>query len=139
GPANLGAHAVAWDFVQTSGWKGVSDLGSPDVVASGATAELSGVLGLDTYLEGDGFYYLTERSGGNTDPGYALYGSTTAYLGPTTWQLEGKRYKNTEHMNTVTGTDSYRIAVPPTLEYERVITEDSGAAVASNDIVGGRL
>jgi hypothetical protein len=141
GPANIGAHVVTYEFVHAPGFKGFSEYGTPDAVVGGADVELLGVGGLDWYVEGDGFYYpTTDLSGGEPpDPGYGIYASVAAYLGPTTWLLEGKRYNNTDRMNTVVAGELYRVSVPPTLEYERVITEDSSAAVASNDIWGTRL
>jgi hypothetical protein len=77
--------------------------------------------------------------GADPTPGYAAYGSTVAYLGSTTWLLEGKRYRNSERLNSAVGAELYKVAVGPTLEYERVITEDSAAAASSNNITGGRL
>ena len=61
------------------------------------------------------------------------------YLGPTTWQLEGKRYKNAERVNTPVAGELYEVAVGPTLEYERAITEDSSATLNSQDVWGSRL
>jgi hypothetical protein len=141
GPASIGAHAVAYDFVQTPGAAGLAEYGTPDAVIGGANVELLGVGGLDWYVEGNAFGYpTTDLTGGvRGAPGYGLYASVAAYLGPTTWLLEGKRYTNTDRMNTLVAGELYRVSVPPTLEYERVITEDSSAAVASNDIWGTRL
>ena len=40
------------------------------------------------------------------------------------------------HHNAI---DIWEWSTPPSLEYERMITEDASAAVNSNDIVGGRV
>jgi hypothetical protein len=93
----------------------------------------------EIYLEGDGFFYgdsLKESTG--IAQGYAAYGSATVFPGTTTFLLEAKRYLNTEQLNLATGSYSYELAAGPSLEYERVITEDSSAAVNSNDIWGAR-
>jgi hypothetical protein len=71
--------------------------------------------------------------------GFGLYASASTYIGNLTVTLEGKHYLNTERLNTYAGIDNYEFASGPTLEYERVITEDSAAAVNSNDITGGRV
>jgi hypothetical protein len=143
GPANLGVHGVAYDFVSDAGLQAAFDElgGTPDAIVGGATVELIGVGGLDWYVEGDAFGYPTSTlfGGAETQPGFALYASSTAYVGSTTWQLEGKRYSQSERVNAVVGSEAYRVSVGPTLEYERVITEDSAAAVGSNDISGARL
>ena len=154
GPANLGAHGVVYNFVSGEGWEeGFTGFSStPDAVVGGTTAELMGVGGLDWYVEGDVFHYPkgsdvlvgspcpgqdTEATGACT--GYGAYLSTAAYIGSTTWLLEGKRYLGTELVNTLTGNEFYEVASAPTLEYERVITEDSSAALNSGDIYGARL
>jgi hypothetical protein len=141
GPANLGAHGVMWQFVSDAGiLPGFERMGAaPDVVVGGATAELTSVLGLDWFAEGDVFAYPKDGQLGADKPGYAGYVSTAAYLGPTTWLLEGKRYKGAEFVNAMLGTELYEVAAPPSLEYERVITEDSSAALNSNDIYAARL
>lgn len=142
GPANLGAHAVVYDYVDEPGWKGGFDqLGTtPDVVIGGATAELVGLGGIDWYVETDLFGFPTDVAFGGEDPalGHAVYGSATAYLGPTVLQIEGKRYHQAERPNTPLATELYEIVVGPTLEYERWITEDSSLAVNSQDVTGGR-
>lgn len=141
GPANVGVHGVVWDFVDEPGWGGTSTLGTPDAVAGGATLDLAGVLGLDSYLEADAFGYTSPTLFGGADPqpGYALYASSVAYPGRTVWLFEAKRYKNTERINSVVAPELYKVAVGPTLEYDRVVTEDSAAALGSNDIYGGRV
>ena len=141
GPANVGVHGVVWDFVDVPGWDGVSTLGQPDAVVGGATVDLAGVLGLDTFVEADAYAYPTGTlfGGGESQPGYAIYASSTAYPGRTVWLFEAKRYKNSERINSVVAPELYKVAVGPTLEYERVVTEDSAAALGSNDIYGGRV
>ncbi len=51
--------------------------------------------------------------------------------------FEGKRYFNAERINAGLAAELYEVATAPTLEYERSITEDSSAALNSNDIYGG--
>lgn len=175
GPANLGAHVVTYDFVSTPGWwtepvtfaqeeqnrgdnAGVEELFTPvDVVIGGLTGELTGVGGVDWYVEGDVFGYptdtvpntlITERSErfftyGTAlrpqDVGYATYLSAAFYPGKTTWLVEFKRYYQAERVNGLLATDQYEVAVAPTLEYERATNEDTSAAINSNDITGGRV
>ncbi len=140
GPANVGMHGVVWDFVDVDGVGGFSELGTPDAFVGGGNVEAVGVLGLDTYVELDGIYYPEGSiAGGGVNAGYTLYGSSSAYIGKTTWLLEVKRYQDAERLNSVVGGEGYKVSVPPTLEYERVITEDSSAALGSNDITGARL
>jgi hypothetical protein len=69
--------------------------------------------------------------------GWAAYGSVAAYPDPVTLLVEVRRNKDTEYLNTFSS--GWELASGPTLEYERVVTEDSSAAVNSNDIVGGRV
>jgi hypothetical protein len=52
--------------------------------------------------------------------------------------VEVKRYDGAERLNTFPALEGYEVVSGPTLEYERVITEDSSASVNSNDIAGGR-
>jgi len=150
GPANLGAHAVAYGFVQEPGWAGGATAYSsaPDAIVAGGTAEFMGVGGLDGYFEGDAFHYTPEgdlaassHSGEDTFfGGQALYGSLAAYPGDLVVLLEGKRYLGTSPLADITGAEEfYVVAAAPTLEYDRAITIDSNAAVASNDITGARL
>ena len=137
GPLNLGAHAVTYNFVSEAGMlAGARELAQPmDAVVAGASAELAA--SFDMNAEFDVF---THPSGQLNDaPGYLGYGSLAFYVGATTWQLEGKRYKDTERVNSVVTPELYEVAIAPTLEYERAITEDSSATVNSNDIWGSRL
>jgi hypothetical protein len=144
GPASLGAHAVGYAFsrgdeVGTALHRYEDPL---DAVVGGVTAEFFGVLGADLFLEADVFSYRADEliAEGELEPenGRALYGSAAWYVGPVTLLVEAKSYRNTEFLNTFTSAQSYEIVAGPTLEYERVITEDSSAAVNSNDIDGLR-
>lgn len=138
GPANLGFHGVSYDFATESGFR-FGRTNGPDVLIGGANLELFGVLGVDWYLEGDVFHYPTERlTGGEPDVGGAVYASATFYPGKTVWTLEAKRYKNTNQVNAVLAPELYQVAIAPTLEYERAITEDSAAALGSEDIWAAR-
>lgn len=143
GPVNVGAHVTMFDFVNEVGWKaGFDELGTPlDVVVGGATIEWMGLGPFDTFFEAD---VMTFPSGelfadGSVNTGYALYGAITGYLGPTVWLLEGKRYLDAERMNSPLITELYEVGTAPTLEYDRAITEDSSAAVNSNNSYGARL
>jgi hypothetical protein len=53
--------------------------------------------------------------------------------------VEGKHSADTERINAFTVAEGWEVAATPTLEYEMVITEDSAAAVNSNDLWGGRI
>lgn len=141
GPANLGVHGVAYDFVQEAGFiEGFQELNGPDVLIGGGTAELLGVAGIDWYAEGDVFAYTSDLLAGPDRPlGYAGYASATFYPGKTVWLVEAKRYRNTNQVNSVLSPELYQVAIAPTLEYERAITEDSAAAVGSEDIWGARV
>lgn len=143
GKANLGAHLVSYSFAEDEGWKGGFEAFAsvPDVVVGGGNLELQGLGPTDWYLEVDGFGYPTDDTGGGeaVKPGYAMYLSTAIYSGATTWLVEGKRYFNTERVNALLAPELYEIAIAPTLEYERQITEDSAAALNSNDMWGGRV
>lgn len=141
GPANIGFHGVSYDFANDIGLKGgFQNDGGPDVLIGGANVELMGVAGIDWYVEGNLFHYPTARlTGGEVDNGGALYGSATFYPGNTVWLVEGKLYRNTNQVNAVLAPELYQVAIAPTLEYERAITEDSAAAIGSEDIYGGRV
>jgi len=143
GPGNWGLHGVVYQFASEDVTEDPLDAFSQDVdaVVVGATSELSGLGGLDWYVEGDWFHYTSGELLGTeeAEDGLALYGSTAAYLGAVTMFVEAKHYKNTEGVNAMTGPEGYELASGPTLEYERVITEDSAAAVNSNDISGVKV
>ena len=145
GPAHVGAHGVFYNFVDEPGWgPGIEGIGTgPDVVTGGVTTELVGVGGVDWFAEGDVFGYGPDQPSPlgpeAPDLGYGLYASAAAYPGAFVVLVEGKRYFQTERVNATLTPELYEVAVAPTLEYERVITEDSSAAVNSNDITGGRV
>lgn len=143
GPVNLGAHGVAYNFVTDEGWEaGFENLSTaPDVIVGGANVEAFGLGPTDWYLEGDVFAYPTDATWGGEKPkpGYAMYLSSAIYAGPTVWLVEGKRYYEAERVNRLLAPELYEIAVSPTLEYERAITQDSAEAVNSNDLWGARV
>ena len=140
GPLQAGVHGVLYQFGRSGSdpdvtWARYSD--PLDTAVAGVTlAAAPG--GVDLFAEGDIFDYRSEDFGTN-DPGYAVYGSGSFYPGKTVVTVEAKRSKDTELVNTFTATDSYEVATIPTLEYERVITEDSSATVNSNDLTGARV
>lgn len=134
GPINLGLHGVAYQFARDAQLETVPKL---DATAVGGSVEGLGVGGLDIFVEGDYFMYSAEEI--TVPSGYAVYGSVASYLGPVTILLEGKRNYQAEQVNLFTASSAYELVSGPTLEYERVITEDSSAAVNSNDISGGRV
>ncbi len=139
---SLGLHGVAYSFVRETDASLFSAYGqSLDALAGGATVEALGLLGMDWFLEGDVFDYRSPDFFGGEEPerGLAGYGSVAAYVGPATLLWEVKHTENTERINTFTGAENYEVASGPTLEYERVITEDSGAALNSDDITAARL
>lgn len=147
GPASVGVQAMAARFATEPGLDGVAAVPRPgfDVVAGGGLVEAS-VLGVDWLAEVDALGFPARIDGdsllfGDESPelGVAAYGSATAYVGATTWQLEGKRYRHAERVNALVTGELYELAIGPTLEYERAITEDSSATVNSNDLSGGRL
>jgi hypothetical protein len=143
GPANLGAHGVIYDFVDDPGFPASLEPGPLDVAVAGATAELIGVAGLDTFAEADLYSFGPDMPSplGEDAPGlgHALYVSTSGYPGPFVVLLEGKRYYQAERVNSLLTPELYEVAIAPTLEYERVITEDSSATLNSSDVWGGRV
>lgn len=145
GAANIGAHAVAYDFVQSTGLdSGFVDRGAGlDALVGGATAEFVGVGGADWFIEADLFSYDHEfarpADDDTGDLGYGVYASSSFYPGPLVFLVEGKRYYQTERLNGVLTQELYEVATAPTLEYERVINEDTSASVNSQDIWGGRV
>lgn len=137
GPVNLGAHGVMIQYSRgyEPGGAGWGTYGQPiDAVVGGGSIEAMGVGGLDLFFEGDYYAYLSEEV--PVDNGHSLYASAAAYPGKASILVEARRSYNAEWINAF-ATD-YEIASGPTLEYERVITEDSSAAVNSNNITGGR-
>jgi hypothetical protein len=147
GPANLGAHGVVYKYAVEEGLsRGFEQLGEEHGLTAigGLTAELTSVAGFDWYVEGDTFGFQdvanTLPGADPGDPGYALYLSASTYPGPFVLLVEGKRYYQTDRVNApLGGISTYEVAIAPTLEYERAITEDSAAALNSNDITGGRF
>lgn len=140
GPVNLGAHGVAFQFSRGyyAGQDVVDAWTQPlDAVTAGGNVEAMGIGGIDVYAEGDAFVYRAEEI--PVDSGWEAYLSAAAYPGRASVLFEAKRQKNTEYLNTFAALNKYEMAAGPTLEYERVITEDSSAAVNSNDLFGGRL
>jgi hypothetical protein len=146
GPLTVSAHGVAYSFAETlddPNWQGgvkrYGEIGAPDAIVGGAGVE--GYTGpVDWYVEGNWFQYREDQLlPHGQEPAYAVYGSMSFYPGPLSVLVEGKRYRNTERMNVHTAPERYEIVSGPTLEYERVITEDSSSAVNSNDIYGGLM
>jgi hypothetical protein len=142
GPVNLGAHGVVYNFTTVEGWKaGFEELKkAPDAVVAGANVEAFGLGPTDWYLEGNVYAFPTNDLWGGNEarPGYSLYLSSSIFAGPATILVEGKRYYQAERLNRLLGPEAYEIAVPPALEYERAITQDSAEAVNSNDAWGVR-
>ena len=145
GPVTLGAHAVVYKFARPAdlpvaipAQRYGSDL---DASVLGATFEVNGLAGLDIYGEYAHYDYRAEEMTDGKDklPGWAAYGSVAAYPGSFIILLEGKASKDTERITTFTTPEGWEPASIPTLEYERVITEDGSAAVNSNDIMGARI
>jgi len=143
GPAHIGVHGAMYSYAEEVGFAdGFAQFTqTPDAIVGGGTVELASVLGIDWTFEGDGYFFPTDVAWGGEDPrpGYAFYGAATWYLGPTTWQLEGKRYRDAERINAPVASELYEVAVGPSLEYERAINEDTSATMNSEDVTGGRL
>ena len=140
GPVNLGAHGVVYQFSRgyAEGQLPLSAYGNPlDAMVGGGNVAMSGVAGLDLYMEGDVLRYQADDIA--VDGGWEAYASASAYPGRTSVLLEAKRQVNTEYLNTFASLNQYEVAAGPTLEYERVITEDSSATVNSNDLMGARF
>lgn len=144
GPVHAGVHGVVYRFGRTDSIEQPGALRYEeelDAVVSGASAEVS-ALGIDWYAEGDFFGYRSEEmtgTGEDRSTGYAGYVSGVAYPGKAVLTVEAKRTVDTERINAFTTAENYEVAQVPTLEYENVITEDSSAAVNSNDLWGGRI
>lgn len=135
GPLNVGAHGVIVQFSGGDLVDGWGAWGQPvGAWVAGASADAMGIGGLDISVEGDWYGYDAVEI--PVTQGYALYGSVAAYPGKASILVEARYNKDTEWINTLS--DGYEISSGPTLEYERVITEDSSAAVNSNNVVGGR-
>ncbi len=139
GPINLGAHGVMYQFSRTADptFNSLATYANPvDAVIAGASVEAMGIAGIDWFVEADWFEYLASDL--VAPNGYEIYASGSAYPGLATVLVEAKRQVNTEVINTFASADNYELSSGPTLEYERVITEDSAAALNSNDLTGGR-
>jgi len=145
GPVTLGAHAVVYKFARPTELPlsvPVERYGADvDTSVIGTTFEINGLAGLDVYGE---YAYYDYRAEEMTDgkarlPGWAAYGSVAAYPGSLVILVEGKASKDTERITTFTTPEGWEPASIPTLEYERVITEDGSAAVNSNDVMGARI
>ncbi len=139
GRVHAGLHGTAFQFVEGAdptgdGWAGYGQPVGAGIV--GGTLEMSSLGPFDVGFEGDYFAYDPSVS---DSPGYAGYASLSAYPGMAIVLVEGKISRDTEHVNTFAATHGYELSTGPSLEYERVITEDSSAAVNSNDIKGGRV
>ena len=136
GPATVASHLVLVQYNPTPGEAFAAWNQPVGALVGGGSVGLTGAA-YELYLESDGYAY--------NDPaipvsgGAAVYASGSAYIGAASLLLEAKYSKNTEYINTPTGGYGYEIAAGPTLEYERVITEDSSATVNSNDLIGAKL
>ncbi len=135
GPFNLGAHATLVQF-QPSQPPTVLAYQSPvGAAVYGGTVEAYGLGGLDWFVEVDGFHY--DDANIAVKGGHAVYASASAYTARHALLVEFRRAWNAEYVNALSR--GYEITSGPTLEYDRVITEDSSAAVNSNAITGGRV
>ena len=143
GPFSLGVHGVIASFVR---FDEVGKLPSEqyfddhDLTIGGADLEFS-LLGGDWYIEHDVFRYVAEEIAleepvllGNT-----TYASVSYYPGRAVVLLEAKTAKDSERINAFISSELWELATPPTLEYERMITEDASAAVNSNDVKAARI
>ena len=144
GPTNVGVHSVVYRFAREASdiWEAPASIADPlDVVVTGGTLEWMGLGGMDWFVEGDVFKHFNSDLHAGEAPtlGSAIYASTAAYLGAATVLVEVKRYDGAERVNTFVSLEGFEVTSGPTLEYERVITEDSAAAVNSNDITSGRV
>jgi hypothetical protein len=145
GAIGVGTHAVAYRFARALD----EGHGSPlvrysedmDATVVGANLEVPSLFGMDIYLEGDVYDFRAKEMTGGKDSllGYAGYASMAFYPGRAAVLLEAKKTRDTERLTTFTSSEGWEPANIPTLEYERVITEDSVAAVDSNDIQGARV
>lgn len=144
GSSTIGVHGLAATFGDTDqrNEMGLLRYEEPiDATIVGADIELYGLAGIDWYLEGNLFQYQDTAlsEGGDHPTGYTGYLSASAYPGILVVLFEGKVSKDSERINLYTSIDNWEVATPPSLEYERMITEDSSATVNSNDVIGGRV
>ena len=139
GRVHAGLHAVGFQFAREAdptgnglaAWQNGLDAG-----VLGGTLEASSVGPFDLGGEFDYFGYSAPEI--PVDSGLAGYLSATAYPGIATVLLEGKLYRDSEWANVLTANEGYELVTGPSLEYDRAITEDTSAALNSNDITGGR-
>jgi hypothetical protein len=139
----IGAHGVGYDLEAADKSGSVGGLVAANGLADGA---------LDLFMEGDAFLY---GDGGEdvesalAGAGYGLYGTLTAFAGPVTLLVEGKRYKNAFGYVGDEGFPITRMIqpgpvvplqynLPPTLEHELSVTPDVNKAIQSLDITGWR-
>lgn len=146
GPIQAGVHGALFRFGREPDrdLDGVARYGEGiDVSTAGVGITVPYAAGIDWYVEGDLFNYtaveLTGAEEGENLQGYAAYASASAYPGKTTVLVEAKSSKDTERITAFTSQENFELSNVPTLEYERVITEDGSAAVNSNDVHGGRV
>ena len=145
GPFQATAHGAMFTFGRQEdlGQEAIGRYGQElDAASGGVGLTLLGAAGVDWYLEGDLIrYFSAELADGDEDGllGHAIYGSAAAYPGKTTVLVEAKHTADTERLNLFTSGENYEVSSVPTLEYERVITEDGSAAVNSNDVSGARV
>lgn len=135
-----GVHGVAYQFSRAADPSGNAFSAwseGLDAAVVGATIEASSVGPFDLGGEFDFIGYNAEEIA--VSHGAAGYLSASMYPGRTALLFEGKISRDTEHLNLFAAPDGYEFATGPSLEYERVITEDSSAALNSNDLAGGRV
>ena len=127
---SLSAHGVGYELTEVPSG------------AVGGTVTGSGIGGaLDLFFEGDAFFYGQDEDSALQRPprGYALYGTATAYAGPFTFLLEGKRYKDAQLLRRPGPIVPVIYTEPPSLELDIAVTEDGNGTIQSNDITGWRL
>jgi len=142
GPAQVGVHGVVYAFGRAADAEldGRNRYGqSVDVVVDGVSVDLPGVLGIDWSVEGDLFGYRGEEFATEGETGHVLYASANAYPGKSILLVEAKTSENSERLNLLTTPEGWEAGAVPTLEYERVITEDGSAAINSNELSGARV
>lgn len=142
GPMTLGGHGVIYRFGRSlDDGSGLLRYGEPlDAAIAGFTVDLPGLGGVDWYAEGDVMRLGEDLRAAEDRPlAYAAYASGSAYPGAFVVLVEAKRTRDTERLNTYVSGAAWEVASVPTLELERVITEDSSAAVNSNDLAAARV
>ena len=156
GSTTLGVHGVVYNFVDppssdgsVRGLQGVAAAlpQTPDAFIAGSTVstsiagvDFSGELSVISYPSEDRHPALFSPSVEEVGPGIAAYGSSFWFLGRTTWQLEGRYFKNVYRLNNPIPVQyGYTVVAPPTLELERAINVDTAAITGSNALGGGLL